>query len=148
MMFGLPRDTHPRELVKICRTIFNERIPPVIVKDGPVKQNVVKGDDIDLLKFPVPKWNRMDGGRYILTYAGVVTKDPDTDTHNVGIYRGMVTARDRIPVLMWRAQHWGSHFMKYTERGEEMPVAFVVGWEPSLGFTGGAPIPRGSRNTR
>ena len=23
-----------------------------------------------------------------------------------------------------------------------MPVAFVIGWEPSMGFTGGAPIPR------
>ena len=143
MMFGLPRDTHPRELVKICRNIFTDRIAPKIVKDGPVKQNVITGDDVDLLKFPVPKWNRMDGGRYALTYAGCVTKDPDTGIHNVGVYRGMVAGPASIPVLMWRAQHWGSHFQKYAERGEDMPVAYVVGWEPSIGFTGGAPVPRG-----
>ena len=142
MMFGLPRDTHPRELVKMCRTIFTERVAPITVKSGPVKENVLTGDDIDLLKFPVPKWNRMDGGRYILTYAGCVTKDPDSGIHNVGVYRGMVSARDRIPVLIWRAQHWGGHMSKYEERGEEMPVAYVIGWEPSLGFTGGAPVPR------
>ena len=143
LMFGLPRDTHPGELVKICKTIFTERVTPVTVKDGPVKQNVITGDDIDLLKFPVPKWNRMDGGRYVLTYAGCVTKDPDTGIHNVGVYRGMVAGPASIPVLMWRAQHWGGHFQKWTAQGEDMPVAYVLGWEPSIGFTGGSPVPRG-----
>src|SRR5262245_8440175 len=37
MMLGLPPDTHPRELVKICRNILNGTIPPKIVKTGPVK---------------------------------------------------------------------------------------------------------------
>ncbi len=142
MMFGLPPDTPVRDLVKVCRTIFTERIPPVIVETGPVKDNILTGDDIDLLDFPVPKWNRRDGGRYVLTYAGCVTKDPDTEVHNVGIYRGMVLARDRIGVLMWRAQGWGGHFTKHEERGEKMPVAYVIGWEPSLGCTGGSPVPR------
>ena len=95
-----------------------ERIEPRTVKSGPVKENVLTGDDIDLLKFPVPKWNRLDGGRYVLTYAGCVTKDPDTDIHNVGIYRGMVGGPAEIPVLLWRAQHWGGHF-----RNTSNPVA-------------------------
>ena len=51
MMFGLPQDTPPRELVQICRTIFQERIEPRTVKDGPVKENILTGSDIDLLKF-------------------------------------------------------------------------------------------------
>ena len=33
-------------------------IAPKIVKTGPVKENIVKGDDIDLYEFPVPQWNR------------------------------------------------------------------------------------------
>ena len=37
MMMGLPPDTHPRELVKIGRTILEGSIPPQIVKDGPVQ---------------------------------------------------------------------------------------------------------------
>ena len=49
MMFGLPRDTHPRELVKMCRTIFTERVAPITVKSGPVKENVLIGDDSALL---------------------------------------------------------------------------------------------------
>lgn len=142
MMFGLPQNTPARELVKICRTIFQERLAPVTVKTGPVKENIVTGDDIDLLKFPVPKWNRGDGGRYALTYAGCVTKDPETGIHNMGIYRGMVLDKNNIGVLLWRAQGWGNHYAKHAEAGTEMPVAFVIGWEPSMGFTAGAAIPR------
>src|SRR3546814_1575887 len=39
MMLGLPVDTPIREMVRTCRTIFNERIPPVKVATGPVKQD-------------------------------------------------------------------------------------------------------------
>ncbi|MGB6730320.1 MAG: UbiD family decarboxylase, partial [Xanthobacteraceae bacterium] len=77
MMLGLLPDTHPRELVKIGRTVLSESIAPKIVNSGPVKENVIAGKDVDLYEFPVPQWNRIDGGRYILTYGGVVTKDPD-----------------------------------------------------------------------
>src|SRR5262249_19549838 len=102
MMLGLAPDTHPRELVKIGRNILNGRIPPRIVKDGPVKEHKIAGKDVDLYELPVPYWNRLDGGRYVITYAGCVTKDPDTGVMNVGIYRGMLAGRDQIPILMWR----------------------------------------------
>ncbi|MGA8356761.1 MAG: UbiD family decarboxylase, partial [Xanthobacteraceae bacterium] len=100
MMLGLPPDTHERELVKIGRTLLTRSVPPNVVKTGPVKENIVKGDDIDLLELPVPQWNRADGGRYIMTYGGVVTKDPDSGVMNVGIYRGMVGGKNLIPILM------------------------------------------------
>src|SRR5437660_6733450 len=89
MMLGLPPDTHPRELVKIGRSILAGSIPPKIVKHGPVKENVITGKDIDLYEFPVPYWNRLDGGRYIMTYGGSVTRDPETGIMNIGVYRGM-----------------------------------------------------------
>jgi len=41
MMMGLSPDTHPRELVKIGRTITEGRVPPRIVKEGPCKENIV-----------------------------------------------------------------------------------------------------------
>src|SRR5581483_7136812 len=144
MMLGLPPDTHPRELVKIGRTLFAGTIPPKIVPTGPVKENILKGKDIDLYEFPTPYWNRVDGGRYILTYAGVVTKDPETSVMNVGVYRGMVASRDQIPMLMWRAQHIGHHATAWQSKGvKEMPIAVAIGWEPSLAFTGGSPVPKG-----
>ena len=117
LMLGLPVDTHPRELAKLARTIMTGSIAPRIVKDGPVKENVVTGKDIDLYQLPVPYWNRLDGGRYVMTYGGVVTKDPTNDVMNVGVYRGMISAKDRIPILMWRAQHIGHHVTAWQQGG-------------------------------
>ena len=48
MMLGMDPDTHPREIVKIGRTMLEGQIPPRIVKDGPCKENVVTGKDINL----------------------------------------------------------------------------------------------------
>jgi 4-hydroxy-3-polyprenylbenzoate decarboxylase len=144
MMMGLSPDSHPRELVKIGRNIMEGRVPPRVVESGPCKENILKGKDINLYDFPVPQWNRVDGGRYILTYGGVVTKDPTTGVMNIGVYRGMVSAKDRIPILMWRAQHIGQHATAWQNGGSsEMPIAVAIGWEPSLAFTGGSPVPKG-----
>ena len=33
-------------------------IDSVMVGRGPVKENIVKGADVDLYKLPVPKWNK------------------------------------------------------------------------------------------
>ena len=74
----------------------------------------------------------------------MVTKDPTTNVMNVGIYRGMVTGRDTIPILMWRAQHIGHHVTEWRAKGaKEMPIAVAIGWEPSLGFCAGSPVPKG-----
>ena len=144
IMLGTPPDSHPRELVKIGRSVLEGAIPPRIVNGGPAKENIVTGKDIDLYELPIPYWNRMDGGRYLITYAGVVTKDPNTNVMNVGVYRGMVAARDKIPILMWRAQHIGHHVTAWQAAGKkEMPIAVAIGWEPSLGFCAGSPVPKG-----
>ncbi len=37
------------------------------VTDGPVLENVLTGDGIDVTKFPTPLWHPKDGGRYIGT---------------------------------------------------------------------------------
>jgi len=144
MMLGLPPDTHPRELVKVGRTILSGSVAPKIVATGPVKENILKGADVDLYEFPTPHWNRLDGGRYLLTYGGCVTKDPETGIMNVGVYRGMVAGHDRIPILMWRAQHIGHHVTAWQRGGKaEMPIAVAIGWEPALDFCAGAPVPKG-----
>ena len=56
-----------------------------------------------------------------------MTKDPDNGVMNVGIYRGMISARDKIPILMWRAQHIGHHVTAWQQHGhKEMPIAVAI----------------------
>jgi UbiD family decarboxylase len=144
MLLGLPPDTHPRELVKIGRSILAGSIAPKIVSTGPAKENVITGADIDLYQFPAPYWNRLDGGRYLMTYGGCVTKDPETGVMNVGVYRGMIADKTHIPILMWRAQHIGHHVTAWQNGGaSEMPIAVAMGVEPALEFVAGAPVPKG-----
>lgn len=141
LMFGLPKDASITDLVGAARKAYASRVPPVVVKTGPVKENILKGDDIDLYEFPVPRWHRLDGGRYINTMQGSVTRDPISGRMNVGIYRGMIGKKDTIPVLLWWPQNWGQDMKKYAAKREEMPVAFIHGWEPCLPFCASSPIP-------
>src|ERR1041384_4835115 len=42
-------------------------IKPNVVSSGPVMENVYTGADVDLMKFPIPRWHEGDGGRYLGT---------------------------------------------------------------------------------
>ena len=53
-------------------------IPPEVVPDGPVMQNVMTGSDVDLWKFPVLRSHAKDGGRYIGTADHVINRDPES----------------------------------------------------------------------
>src|SRR5688500_10022063 len=46
---------------------MQNRIPSRIVQTGPVKEEILRGDDVDLYKFPTPWWHEHDGGQYIAT---------------------------------------------------------------------------------
>ena len=113
LMAGLSPDISDRDLVRHFKDRYREPLPPVTVETGPVKANVLRDNQIDLGQFPAPRWYGADGGRYIDTYCGVVTHDPETDRANVGLYRGMVAGRNKIAKLMLPTQGWGGHFGKH-----------------------------------
>ena len=140
MALGLPPDSDDRTITYALKERYKKRVEPRKVKSGPVKENIVTGKDIDLFKFPVPRWNFLDGGRYINTHASTVTMDPDTGIMNIGTYRGMIGKKNSIPILLAASQHWGYHFAKYRARGKKMPVAVVYGWDPTLLITSTAPL--------
>ena len=144
LALGFPAEASNAELVQYVMKKNGETMPPRIVATGPVKDVVLRGAQVDQTEFPVPKWHHLEGGRYIHTFSGIVTRDPDTRVLNVGIYRGMISQKDTTPFLLVKGgQHWGAHFLKYSARGEPMPVACVIGWDPIMPFLAGSPIPAG-----
>ena len=58
-------------------------------KRAPCKEVVLRGEDVDVLKFPVLTTWPSDGGPFI-TLPCVVTKDPRSGKRNVGMYRMQV----------------------------------------------------------
>ena len=140
LMLGLPEGTGDSAIVRHLKAAFRNPVPPRVVESGPVTQNIVEGDDIDLFQFPAPKWHANDGGRYIDTFCGVVTEDKVTGRDNVGLYRGQIVDRDKIAKLMVPSQGWGGHFEEY--KPDPMPVAIVYGWHDVLPFCAGSPFAR------
>jgi hypothetical protein len=109
LSLGFPKDVSNRDLVQHVMKLNRQAIPPKIVATGPVKEVVVRGSDIDQTEFPVPKWHYLEGGRYIHTFSGIVTRDSETRAMNVGIYRGMIGKKNTAPFLLIKGgQHWGT----------------------------------------
>lgn len=132
MALGLEKNTPRKQIIQYLRKKFRESIQPIMVDKGTVKENIVTGDQINLLEFPVPMWHPQDGGRYINTYCGVITRDPESGEQNLGLYRGMILDRDKIGVFLVPAQHWGIHYSKYKAMGNPMPVAIAYNWDPAM----------------
>ncbi|MBI4334885.1 MAG: UbiD family decarboxylase [Chloroflexi bacterium] len=109
-----------------------ESYPPRIVADGPVLENVVAGKEIDLLKFPVPKWHEEDGGRYIGTGDAVITRDPETGLVNAGTYRVMVHDEKTAGIYINPGRHGALHLQKWHEKGQACPVLVSVGHHPLI----------------
>jgi 4-hydroxy-3-polyprenylbenzoate decarboxylase len=107
-------------------------IPPVEVASGPVLENVIEGNAVDLEAFPVPVWHPQDGGRYIGTASMNIMKDPDSDWVNLGTYRNQIFARDQMGVYISPGKHGKLIRQKYFERGQPCPIVVVVGADPLL----------------
>ena len=110
LMLGLPKETSYEELIKIWRDRSKKRIKPITVESGPCKENILKGEDVDLLQFPVPHWSKLDAGRYIGTFHGVITKDPDTLWENSGVYRQVIHDRNSTSMSVAQGQHIWMHW--------------------------------------
>src|SRR5205823_12976864 len=75
---------------------MQNRVPSAIRQTGPCKEEVFRGDEVDLYKFPTPVWHELDGGPYIGTTAGIITRDPKTGNLNMGSYRCELKDRNTI----------------------------------------------------
>ena len=109
----------------------HEPIPPRVVDDGPVMENVDRDGDVDLLKFPVPIHHEHDGGRYIGTACGVVTRDPDNGRINVGTYRVQVNGPDIATSYISNGKQGRIQRDKYLKAGKPCPMAIIVGIDPA-----------------
>lgn len=108
------------------------KFPPKPVETGPVLENVQSGADVDVFKFPAPRYNELDGGRYIGTADAVVTRDPDTGEVNLGTYRIMLHDKKTVGIKIAPYRHGRRNLEKYHAAGRACPVAVSAGHHPLL----------------
>jgi len=134
LTLGLPLEADVWTLLKLWRERIGNAKPsaPIHVEDGPVLENVLTGDAVDVLKFPTPVWHESDGGRHIGTGSADITRDPDTDWVNLGTYRVMVHDKNRVGFYISPGKHGRIHREKYFAKGEPCPLVVAIGLNPLL----------------
>jgi UbiD family decarboxylase len=114
------------------------------VDQAPVHECIDEGDAVNVLKFPVPRFNYRDGGRYVGTMHAVITKDLNSDWVNLGLYRVMVHNERELGIYFLPGrQHIGKQYLDYAEQDKPMPVAIAIGLDPRLAFIASGNVPAG-----
>lgn len=134
------------EMVHALRGRLSEfkRLPPIEVDSGPVQENILVGNQVDMYKFPVPRWFDGDGGRFIGTCDAVITRDVDTGWVNLGTYRIQVLDSKTAGFHSEPGHHGRLMAEQYWARGESCPVAVCCGQDPVLWIAASQSIPWGS----
>ncbi|MBV8881940.1 MAG: menaquinone biosynthesis decarboxylase, partial [Planctomycetaceae bacterium] len=110
---------------------------PKTVDGGLCKDVVLKGDQVDLEKFPVLKCWPEDGGRFI-TFPLVFTYDPETGKRNVGTYRMQVYDRKTTGMHF----HWHKDGARHLRKSSKpLQVAVAIGCDPAMCFAATLPLP-------
>ena len=110
------------------------------VKKGKGQCQEIVMNEPDITKLPVITCWPKDGGPFV-TLPVIHTKDPNTNTRNVGMYRMQVFG----PTLT--GMHWhkhkvsAKHFNEYKKLNKRMPVAVALGGDPVYAYSATAPLP-------
>lgn len=121
-------------------------IPCRIVGNGPVHEVVHTGEalkerGLDIIPVPVedPGFSQM-----IRTGLPMITRDPETGITNVGTYNGFLRDRDRmVAAIGGMRDTMRTQWETARRRGEELPVAIVIGATPNVMLVGSAALPYG-----
>lgn len=123
-------------------------LEPTLVQTGPCKEVVLDGPSLvdagGVDGFPHPISTPGFDPAPFLTAGCWVTKDPETGSYNVGIYRGMIKGPDRVGLQMdTPTQHIAIHLAKARRAGRKLEAAIVIGAVPAVGFASAQKIPFG-----
>jgi 4-hydroxy-3-polyprenylbenzoate decarboxylase len=113
---------------------------PKTVKDAPCQEVVNRDGTLDDL--PILTCWPGDGGPFI-TLPLVFTRDPETGTRNIGVYR-MQVFDGRTTGMHWQRHKGGAQHYRVAERlGRRLEVAVALSPEPILAYCATAPMPEG-----
>ena len=137
----------PKPPKKISQAIDFGKILFDVIKAKPgrnflpaCQQVVIQGDALDLNKIPMIRPYPGDAGK-IVTLGLVITKDCQTGTPNVGVYRLQLQSRNGMTVHWLSVRGGARHLRKAAERGQKLEVAIALGVDPLIIMAAATPIP-------
>lgn len=117
---------------------FSSWMPAVKSGRGDCQEIVMHEPDIT--KLPVITCWPKDGGPFV-TLPVIHTKDPGTNTRNVGMYRMQVFDKTLTGMHWHKHKVSAKHFNEYKKLNKRMPVAVSLGGDPVYAYAATAPLP-------
>lgn len=113
-------------IYKFMKSITNPQ-PYKVLKDGPVKENIITRN-IDLQKFmPINKFQEKDSSTFI-TAGVMVVKDPETGKYFTSIRRLQVNARNQVSALI-ASPKLTQDFLNLEKVNKPLEVAIIFGYD-------------------
>ncbi|ORU90074.1 MAG: 3-octaprenyl-4-hydroxybenzoate decarboxylase [Cycloclasticus sp. symbiont of Poecilosclerida sp. M] len=124
----------------IYKQVLN--MAPKQVKKPNCQQVICEGDQVDLSTIPIQTCWPEDVAP-LITWPLVVTKGPEKERQNLGIYRQQVIGKNKV-IMRWLAHRGGALDLKEWQAkhpGEPFPVAVALGADPATILAAVTPIP-------
>lgn len=115
---------------------------PRSVRKAPCQESSVEGAAVDLAQWPIQTCWPGDAAP-LITWALVVTRGPEKERQNLGIYRQQVIAPNRV-IMRWLAHRGGALDFADWQRvypDEPFPVAVAIGADPATTLAAVTPVP-------
>ena len=117
-------------------------MPVKVVKNAPCQEIVLEGDQVDLDQLPIQTCWPGDVGP-LVTWALAITRGPDKERQNLGIYRMQKIAKNKL-IMRWLAHRGGALDYRDWQKkypGKPYPVAIALGADPATTLGAVTPVP-------
>lgn len=124
----------------ILKQVLN--MGPKVVRNPDCQFHVREGDEVDLYKLPIQTCWPGDAAP-LVTWPLVITRGPQKERQNLGIYRMQLIGRNRL-IMRWLSHRGGAlDFREWQKQrpGEPYPVAVALGADPATTLGAVTPVP-------
>ncbi|MDD5319184.1 MAG: 4-hydroxy-3-polyprenylbenzoate decarboxylase [Methylococcales bacterium] len=128
------------EKFPVYKQVLN--MAPKLVSSPPCQELVREGDEIDLSVYPIQTCWPEDAAP-LITWPLVITKGPNKDRQNLGIYRQQVIGKNKV-IMRWLTHRGGALDFKEWQKaypGKPFPVSVALGADPATILAAVTPVP-------
>ncbi|HZD39070.1 MAG TPA: UbiD family decarboxylase [Terriglobales bacterium] len=108
-------------------------IPPRIVTDGPVMEERIGSEELDLKTLPMMTYHEGDAAPYI-TAGVVLAQDPQSGEYNASFNRLMYKGRNKAGIFMTIGKHLHEIYSRMEDQGKPLPISISIGNHPAWGL--------------
>jgi 4-hydroxy-3-polyprenylbenzoate decarboxylase len=128
------------EKFPVFKQVLN--MAPKLVTSPPCQELVREGDEIDLSVYPIQTCWPEDAAP-LITWPLVITKGPNKERQNLGIYRQQVIGKNKV-IMRWLTHRGGALDFREWQKaypGKPFPVSVALGADPATILAAVTPVP-------